>query len=260
MSQLNLFKILSLRPKASVNLQEFEGLPVHIRRRAYQRSMNVRLAPSGEIRVTCGRMIKDQEIQKFLLELKPWLKKGLEELELRRRQFPQLNFLEGEVFPFLGEKYQLSFDNSQCKRLAFELKEPQLLCRWPSAAERPTDEHLSLALRRFYKKAAQHFLQTRVNFYSQQMGLAPKTLSFRLQKSRWGSCSSSGTISLNIKLMAFPAQVIDYVIVHELAHLKFANHGQDFWALVEQHCRDFRQHRKWLKKAGYWIAASLPLR
>jgi predicted metal-dependent hydrolase len=82
-------------------------------------------------------------------------------------------------------------------------------------------------------------------------------LSDRGQKTRWRSCSQKGNLSFNWKLIMMPEPVIDYVIVHELAHLKEMNHTKRFWELVGKHCLEWRYHRKWLKDHGVEFAATL---
>ncbi len=79
-------------------------------------------------------------------------------------------------------------------------------------------------------------------------GLAVRRVTIRDQKSRWGSCSSKGTISLNWRLIQTPASVSEYVILHELAHLRHMNHSTRFWQEVEKLCPDYRRAQLWLKE------------
>jgi len=82
------------------------------------------------------------------------------------------------------------------------------------------------------------------------MGLKPTQITIRDQRTRWGSCSSKGTISLNWRLVLAPPEVLNYVIVHELCHLVEHNHSNRFWAQVEKACPHFKQYRQWLKLNG----------
>lgn len=83
-----------------------------------------------------------------------------------------------------------------------------------------------------------------------QMGLFPGTVTIRHQKSRWGSCSSNGNLSFNCLLCCAPTEVLDYVIVHELCHLRHPNHSPAFWTEVAHWCPDYQQQEKWLKTEG----------
>ncbi|MDP9400540.1 MAG: M48 family metallopeptidase, partial [Actinomycetota bacterium] len=75
-------------------------------------------------------------------------------------------------------------------------------------------------------------------------------LAIRGQRTRWGSCSSSGTVSINWRLLLAPEAVLDYVVWHEACHLRVPDHSPRFWALVERHCPGFRDPRRWLREHG----------
>ena len=91
------------------------------------------------------------------------------------------------------------------------------------------------------------------------MELHPKCVTIRGQRTRWGSCSIGGHVSLNWRLVMAPPDVLSYVVVHELAHLAEHNHGPGFWSLVERFCPDFRMHKKWLKQHGHLLHAAIQL-
>ena len=90
----------------------------------------------------------------------------------------------------------------------------------------------------------------RLNDLAAQHSLRVGSVSIRNQRSRWGSCARNGNIALNFRLVQMPPQVRDYVLVHELMHLKQQNHSRRFWRLVEAACPEFREAERWLKTAG----------
>lgn len=106
---------------------------------------------------------------------------------------------------------------------------------------------ISEQVRRALRREAMAYLPRRLRYLADQYGFAYERERFGNQSGRWGSCSTSGTISLNVALMNLPHALIDYVLIHELAHTKQMNHSHDFWALVERCMPDFREHRKLLK-------------
>lgn len=106
------------------------------------------------------------------------------------------------------------------------------------------------ALARRYREAAKEYFPKRVSYYQAQMGGEYERIVIREQKTRWGSCSSRGTLSFNWRLMLAPPAVLDYVVVHELAHLQQMNHSKKFWDIVERVMPDYRSRRKWLKENG----------
>ncbi|MBR1669869.1 MAG: M48 family metallopeptidase [Butyrivibrio sp.] len=94
---------------------------------------------------------------------------------------------------------------------------------------------------------AKRIIPQKVRHYAEQMGLTYGRITIRMQKSRWGSCSSKGNLNFNCLLMRTPDEIIDYVVVHELCHLKEMNHSPRFWAEVEKVLPDYKDRRKWLR-------------
>ncbi|WP_018746577.1 M48 family metallopeptidase [Chitiniphilus shinanonensis] len=118
---------------------------------------------------------------------------------------------------------------------------------WLSA---PDATRLPAALSQFLQRSARGYFAERVAVWSARMGLTPRRVLLTSARGRWGSCSAAGDVRLNWRLMQAPAEVIDYVVIHELAHLAELNHSPRFWARVEQVCPDWRHCRDWLKAHG----------
>lgn len=106
------------------------------------------------------------------------------------------------------------------------------------------------AMEKRYRQAAAEYIPQRVAYYQQFTGGTFKKITIRGQYTRWGSCSSSGTLSFNWRLMLAPPRVLDYVVVHELCHLKHMDHSRDFWNAVAKIMPDYKEHRTWLKING----------
>ncbi len=103
---------------------------------------------------------------------------------------------------------------------------------------------------RVYKKRAQGIIARRVAHYAGIMDVDYNRITIRDQKSRWGSCSTGKNLNFSWRLILMPIEVMDYVVVHELAHLKQMNHSKDFWAEVEKVLPNYKEHRQWLKENG----------
>lgn len=102
-------------------------------------------------------------------------------------------------------------------------------------------------------KKAKEEIPPRAEYFASVMGVSFDRITIRHQKTRWGSCSSKKTLSFNFLLMLVPPEVRDYVIVHELCHLKEMNHSKSFWKEVENIIPDYKKHYKWLKENGNTI-------
>ena len=114
-----------------------------------------------------------------------------------------------------------------------------------------TQKEFRKLFREFYKEKASQYFHESINNWSVQMKVQPSRILIRGQRSRWGSCGSDGTVSLNWKLMAAPPEIIDYVVIHELAHLKHQDHSKKFWEFVSHFSKRYKLCRGWLRKNQY---------
>lgn len=115
----------------------------------------------------------------------------------------------------------------------------------------PAEQKRLEILEKRYRKAAKDCFTSRVAYYHTFTGGNYTSITVRDQRSRWGSCSSRGTLSFNYRLLFAPPKVLDYVVVHELCHLTHMNHSKDFWNLVEQIMPDYRIYKQWLRDHGH---------
>ena len=99
----------------------------------------------------------------------------------------------------------------------------------------------------FYKKEITKYLPDLVDIYSKKMNLIPTSIKYRKNKRTWGSCNYKNGLNFNILLMKFPIELMEYVVIHELAHIKHKNHSKKFWDLVEEFCPDYKQREKIFK-------------
>lgn len=118
--------------------------------------------------------------------------------------------------------------------------------------EKPAEPGLSFTEeeRARYVEAARAIFNRKVKLFAEQMGVTYGRITIREQKTRWGSCSGKGNLNFNWRLILMPEPVLDYVVVHELAHRKEMNHSPRFYREVEQIMPDYREHQNWLRKNG----------
>jgi len=116
---------------------------------------------------------------------------------------------------------------------------------------------LELALEQWYRTEAAKLINEKADKLSSQMGISYERIAIRGQKTRWGSCSRKKNLSFNWKLIMAPEPVIEYVVIHELTHLKEMNHSKRFWELLAKYCPGWREHKKWLKQHEADLTARL---
>ena len=146
--------------------------------------------------------------------------------------------------------------NCPQSRIDTFLKEKQawVLAKVEEQKEKEADsmkiQPLSEAEQRLYRDKAREIFEQKVSYYAQMMGVSYGRIAIRDQKTRWGSCSGEGNLNFNWRLIFAPAGVLDYVVVHELAHRKEMNHSPRFWKVVEDTMPEYRKYQKWLKENG----------
>ncbi len=201
-------------------------------------------------------------IQNFLATKEKWIEKHLQKFELQSEQFPEKQLKPGERFLLKGEKLKLVLVPTPLDRIFFSVDSSLLRMHMPQPVPLPNSVFGGIgkgltepnskkgfsSLQDFYRREAERSIPERVNFWAQKMSLLPKQVHLRNQKTRWGSCSSRGSIQINWRLIAAPPEVLDYVIVHELSHLQHMNHSSKFWQLVEKYQANFQSSEKWLKE------------
>lgn len=150
----------------------------------------------------------------------------------------------GAVLPYLGRSFTLEIRRYPSYRKPGVMAEGDKLVVLTARTENTLIER---AVREWYISRAAAVIPERVRFYQDQVKERIGRICIKDVRSRWGSCSSKRNLNFNWRLILTPMEVLDYVVVHELCHLKEMNHSRDFWALVEGILPDYEKRRKWLR-------------
>ena len=213
---------------------------IHYRNR---KSVGITVSREEGVRVLTPRWVGLKQIEGILREKSGWiLRKQAEVLE----KSPGAGLESGIQLPLAGECLTLTIlkrDGLAAPHVQRNGQEITLL-----VPERMPEEAGKQALIQWYRQQAVGLIRSRVEVFSRIMGVTPSRVVVKQQKSRWGSCSSKGNVNLNWRLVMMPPEVLDYVVVHELAHLKVLNHSKGFWDLVGSVLEDYPQRRKRLKE------------
>ncbi len=208
------------------------------------RAKHVRL----EIRVTSGltivvpRSLNMEDIPALLKKKKRWILDKLAEYGKAQSVAVERNLKSGDSIPYLGRYLKVEERHNPGTAYGVKLEQNQLLVNLDSGNDR-----LELVLEWWYRQQAERLIKKRADELCPRLGVTYSRLTVRAARTRWGSCSRKGNLNFNWKLIMTPEPVVDYVIIHELAHLKEMNHSKNFWNLVARHCPRWREHRKWLK-------------
>ncbi|WP_413612762.1 M48 family metallopeptidase [Bdellovibrio sp. HCB-110] len=236
----------------------FAKWSVEVHRRSFRRSVSIYLYPNKPIKVIASKSTTQKVIVDFLMAKKDWIEKNFEKFSEIAEKFPEKRIKAYENFPFMGKERKLKVVITLHKKTFVSVTDENLLLHIPRndwSANSLIEEHPTALkeIRHFYKREAVNFLSERVAYWSEQMNLKPSQVKFREQRTRWGSCSSKKIINLNWRLIVFTQEIIDYVIVHELAHLQHMNHSDRFWSLVEKYVANYKDIMKSLKESQYLV-------
>ncbi len=280
MNQLSLFSFLqNTYPKRSKgrkskqqhtnSFSEFfthQDTPIILNRKAYQRSIQIYIKPGGKVYVTCAFNSPLKELTAILNKHWKWIQKQLSKQNLLRKKYPVKKFRVGETFLFQGRKLKLQYEKihpneklfkTPEKQKGFYIEKDRLVYIW-NHLEDLNKGFLKNQLRNFYEREGGKKLQKSLLFFSSRMQVFPQSIHIGSPKSLWGSCSSKGAVSLNWRLIAAPPFILNYVVIHELAHLKHLDHSPAFWSLVADFCPKYKCCEQWLKDKAYAMDFLLP--
>ena len=215
--------------------KEYFSIDYEIRWRKGQKNLYLRIRSDGSVLVTAPRHLSRSRVEAFVEEKSAWISRRLGEHRIHARPEPG-HYFDGCRLWYLGESHPVARVPSSRDSIRFDGDSFTFHCR--------DEANFSKVLNRFYLQRARLFIAPKVDEWADRMKLFPKDIRFRRYRSRWGCCSAEDSLSFNTALIRYDPSLIDYVIVHELAHIRYKNHSPDFWRLVEQFVPDWKTLRK----------------
>jgi predicted metal-dependent hydrolase len=177
-----------------------------------------------------------------------WVVEKKEKYDTYREQIPERKYEEGAVFPYLGSEREVVME----RRPSSDVTEDTLRL----AKHHVEDTSVKRALETLYRRKAREIFEERAEYFAEQMGVEYEQIEVRNQRTKWGSCSTTGTLGLNWRLMMAPREIVDYIVSHELAHLRESNHTDAFWSLVAAQDPDYEEHARWLEENSIQLVFS----
>ena len=205
-----------------------------VRRSARARRVRVSVDAERGVEVVLPQRAPDRAAGAAIRELRPWIERRLRDLEQVRATVAAR---DGTV-PYLGEELLLVPEPGRTR-----VHRRGDVLRVPEGDAAP-------ALERWYRRMAKAEIAPRLDAAVAALGTSYTGLTVRNQRTRWGSCSSTGAMSFNWRLLLAPEDVLDYVVWHEACHLVHMDHSPRFWGLVARHVPDYEAPRRWLRRHG----------
>lgn len=211
-----------------------DEIPYRIRRSPRARRVRISVDLHEGVEVVLPPRAGERDAAAAIAELRPWVERRLRTLAEAAGELG----LGDRMVPYLGERLELV---AQPGRTRVARRGDRLLV--PAGDRRG-------AMERWYRRRARIEVEPRLDAACRAAGLHHGGLTIRGQRTRWASCSPTGAMSFNWRLLLAPAPVLDAVVWHEVCHLQVADHSPRFWALLERHCPDYRVHQRWLRRYG----------
>lgn len=186
--------------------------------------------------------VSQRRIEQLLLKKASWINNSRQKLQIKKGK--KVDFSQESELYFLGESHSLKLLVYEKKRTRLTFDGDSFTLSYSVYDENIFQKHID----RFYKEEAMTYIPKIVKEWSGTMKLTHNKLSFRKTKRQWGSCSSKNDLSFNTMMMKLPLDVIQYIVVHELAHIKHKNHRKSFWQLVETYLPKYKTQVNELKK------------
>ncbi|HMJ03746.1 MAG TPA: SprT family zinc-dependent metalloprotease [Conexibacter sp.] len=212
-----------------------EPIEYQVRRSDRARRVRVRVDPAGGVEVVLPRRASEREAAAAIRELRPWIERRVAELARTRAAVAA----RGATVPYLGDVLALAAEPG---RTRVHRRDGTLLV--------PGGDDPRPALERWYRRQARVEIAPRLDAATAAAGTGYSGLTIRGQRTRWASCSATGAMSFNWRLLLAPEAVLEYVVWHEVCHLEVMDHSPRFWGLLAERCPDYRVHAGWLRRHG----------
>ncbi|MDA9224706.1 M48 family metallopeptidase [Tateyamaria sp.] len=221
--------------------------PIEIIRTDRSKSASIEIE-DDIVKVVVPKNLSDQRIADLIRNRTTWIRQKLKIHTETIRSKPK-EYVNGECFTYLGRNYRLKCirgTSGQVKLKHGYLNVPVGADISESDLGRPVRQ----SLYQWYQTRALEKLKDKTKRYASILGVNPQSVDVKEYKARWGSCSSSGDVTYNWRIIIAPHQIVDYIVVHELCHLLEHNHGPKYWKHVQSVIPQYRNHKEWLKVNG----------
>ena len=214
--------------------------------RTGRKTLGINIDPEKGVIVRSPKSLSDNKIEDTIRKKASWILEKLDRVkEIKPKPTPK-EYLSGEKILYIGRRYRIQVEPAN--RSSVKLYQGRFYLNYPKGKDRI--KSIKPALEDWYRWHAKRKFIQRINKYKKTLGVEPNNVVIKSQKKRWGSCSSKNNLNLNYRLIMAPMSVIDYIIVHELTHLKYPDHSKDFWNLLETVIPDYEDKQEWLRVNG----------
>ncbi len=213
--------------------------------RSERKTGSIYIERDGQVSILVPEDLADADVESLIEKKLVWIYKNLAEWCDMNATQVEREFVNGEGFLYLGRSYRLQLVEEQSQTLQLKNGYFSLLT---TSNEKQVNAHE--VFKEFYREKGYQKLSERVGYYAPQMGVVPKGVKVQELQHRWASCTPTGMLNFHWKCMMAPLTIVDYIVVHELAHLIHDNHTEAFWNEVDKVLPDYLDRKQWLRVNG----------
>ena len=217
-----------------------------IRSKKRRKTISLLIQENGKMVIYTPYRTPKWEIEKFIQEKQSWIVEKISEKE-RRMKEAEKTFLPGERLLYLGEWYPLEMQESGFQGPSLKLAFGKFILH----SDRTSEARELFTF--WYKREAKEKITERVDYHSRRFQLFPEGIKITNARLRWGSCSRDNRLSFSWRMIMAPLPVIDYILIHELCHIREKNHSKKFWDYLESILPDYKKQRHWLRENGHLL-------
>jgi predicted metal-dependent hydrolase len=218
------------------------GLYIEVKRSKRTKTLSINIERDGSVNVIVPLDLEESKILDIVKSKEYEIHKQITNNKELNRERIDRKFVPGHSFLYLGKSYNLQIVEDQNEDLKLHNGKFFL-------SKKAMDEAEDVFIK-FYKKKGKLILEKRINHFKEFIREKPNEIKIVNLKTRWASCTPTGNLNFNWKCFMAPPTVLDYLIVHELVHLKHLNHSRQFWDEVSIIIPDYKTHEEWLRKNG----------
>lgn len=222
-------------------------LQYQVKRSARRRTVSLEVR-DARLLVRAPNGVSERELAQLVQRKGAWVRSKIRDQEQLLARIPEYRYCAGEVLPWLGSG--LTLELAEAAAGAVERQGETLRVGLSQRSRQPVREQARRLVQAWYRERAHELLAEKTHTLAARLGLRCTDVRVRVTRSKWGHCTSRGVIQYNWQIVLAPESVVDYLVAHEVCHLRHHNHSRAFWQLVEGACPDYVARRDWLKANG----------
>ena len=224
-------------------------IPYTTVRRPGRKTASIAVSPDNTVIVTVPSRLGDAEVAALVRRKNGWIQKKITINSEVRHPYRRKEYVSGEAFSYLGRNYRLKIETGDEPGVA--LRGGRLYVRGPAGlARKERDSWVVAQLTAWYRDRALEKVRQRARLHAQRMGVESGPVGIMDYRRQWGSCYLDTSVHFNWKIAMAPVRIIDYVVIHELCHLRHHDHSKAFWKMLALYLPDYAERKEWLRVNG----------